>query len=194
MLAGIFIALAACGSVSVSPDLAGIIFSTGLIMVIIGGAELFTGNCLTITDWIDGKTSLGSLMSRWTKVYIANFIGAMLVVLTSGIHADVTQKLNLTFTQAFFEGVWCNVLVCMAVIMARKADSTAGKVLVTIFPVWLFVACGFEHSIANMFFIPSAIMAGTATWSGFIINIVPVTMGNMFGGVLVAYTYWRGSR
>lgn len=190
MLAGIFIALAACGSVCV-PDFAGIIFSTGLIMVIIGGAELFTGNCLTITEWIDGTTSFPALMKRWAKIYLANFIGAMLVVLTCGIHADVSQKLNLTFTQAFFEGIWCNVLVCMAVIMARKADSTAGKVLVTVFPVWLFVACGFEHSIANMYFIPSAIMAGTATWAEFIANIIPVTLGNVVGGVLIGYAYWR---
>lgn len=160
-------------------------------MVIIGGAELFTGNCLTITEWIDGTTSFPALMKRWAKIYLANFIGAMLVVLTCGIHADVSQKLNLTFTQAFFEGIWCNVLVCMAVIMARKADSTAGKVLVTVFPVWLFVACGFEHSIANMYFIPSAIMAGTATWAEFIANIIPVTLGNVVGGVLIGYAYWR---
>jgi formate transporter len=173
-----------------------VVFSLGLILVVVAGAELFTGNNLLAMAWADGKISTFELLRNWVVVCIGNFIGAaglaLLVYLSR--HPDMNQgaiaqeyikiaeaKTALPFWTAFFKGILCNVLVCMAVWMA-------------------FVAAGFEHSVANMYFFPLAMLlqtfddAGTAahtvTWAGFFSNIVPVILGNIIGGsVLVGLVY-----
>jgi formate transporter len=206
--------------------LAGIVFSLGLILVVVGGAELFTGNNLIVMAWANGKITTTSLFRNWVIVYLGNFIGsvgtAILVFfskqyLNGGGAVGATalsiakSKVELGFVQALVLGILCNALVCMAVWMTFSARSTLDKIAAIVFPITAFVAAGFEHSIANMYFVPIAIFiknyAGsdfwklisktpadyaTITWSNFLVNnLVPVTIGNIIGGViLVAGMYW----
>ncbi len=205
--------------------LAGLVFSLGLILVIVGGSELFTGNNLIVMAWASGKVSTWRLLRNWLIVYAGNFVGAVssavLMFLTKqytfgsnavGITALKTAvtKVDYTFIQAIALGILCNALVCMAVWLTYSARSTVDKILAIIFPISAFVAAGFEHSIANMYFIPiglfikyfdpaftGAVSAGiphldTLTWSGFLLNnLLPVTIGNIIGGsILVAAFYW----
>ena len=205
--------------------LAGLVFCLGLILVVIGGAELFTGNNLIVMAWASGKVSGKDLLRNWLIVYVGNFVGAVstaaLMFFTKqytfgssavGIAALKTAvtKCELTFWQALALGVLCNALVCMAVWLTYSARSTIDKIAAIIFPITAFVAAGFEHSIANMYFIPYALfvkgfdaefMAGVGekvshldvlTWSNFFLkNLIPVTIGNIIGGaVLVAAVYW----
>ncbi len=234
VLAGAFIALGGVFATTVSADTAGVlpfgiarlltglVFSLGLILVIVGGAELFTGNNLIVMAWASGKVSGRSLLRNWIIVYLGNFIGsfgtALLVFLgkqyTFG-NGSVGEaalkiavgKLQLGFLQALALGILCNTLVCLAVWMTYSARSTVDKIAAIIFPITAFVAAGFEHSIANMYFVPYAILiqefdprfvAGRGldpadlSWSSFITgNLIPVTVGNIFGGaILVAAVYW----
>lgn len=188
--------------------LGGLVFSLGLVLVIIGGAELFTGNCLIVMAWADKKVSSAELLRNWAIVYLGNFIGsvgsAVLVHFSGtlslgdgGVQATAIAiaegKTALPFLDAFVRGILCNILVCLAVWMSFAAHHVAGKVLAIILPVAAFVALGFEHSIANMYFIPVAMLAGAETvgLAGFITNLVPVTLGNIVGGgVLVAAVFW----
>lgn len=203
--------------------LGGISFSLGFILVVIAGAELFTGNNLIVMAWADGKVSSGQLLRNWGLVYIANMIGAFgtlfLVVMSGyleGGHHSVgvtaaniaIHKVDHNFTEAFFRGVFCNALVCLASWMCYAARSVTDKILAIIFPVSSFVAMGFEHCIANMFMIPLGIVAvmepkvvelGGFTAeqmqhlnaTGFMGNIVPVTLGNIVGGAgMVALVYY----
>jgi len=205
----------------VSQVLVGSAFSVGLILVVIAGAELFTGNNLMITSVLGRHYGPVRLLNRWAVVYAANFIGAVLlaaIMYQSGLWkaasnavgakaiAIARAKVDLSFREAFFRGVGCNWLVCLAVWMALCARNVAGKVLVIFFPIMAFVALGYEHCVANMYLVPTGLfLKGTAaadgfagaalaslTWRGFLLaNLVPVTLGNIVGGaIFVGSLYW----
>ncbi len=218
VLAGAFISfgamfytLAATGSdLGFGPArlLGGVAFSLGLILVVVGGAELFTGNNLIVMAWAERKVSTVQLLRNWAVVYLANFLGALgsvaLFYLAGALDmsggavgqtaARIAQaKLELDFSTAFFRGVLCNTLVCLAVWLCFAAREVTGKILAIIFPISAFVALGFEHSVANMYLIPIGMLAqaGGVDVGALIANLVPVTLGNILGGSgLVALTYW----
>jgi formate transporter len=226
VLAGAFIGLGAMFFVLVKSDatlgyaagqvLGGVVFSLGLVLVVVAGAELFTGNNLLAMAWADGKITTGEVLRNWVLVGLANFAGAAglaVLVFASG-HAELNggaigrtvvkialAKQDLSFLQAFFRGVLCNVLVCMAVWMAMAGRSVVDKAVAIVFPVSAFVAAGFEHSIANMYFMPLAMLiqqfgggpesVAAVTWSGMAANLAAVIAGNLIGGsVLVGLTYY----
>jgi len=201
--------------------LGGATFSVGLMLVVCCGAELFTGNNLIITSKLEKEISWYKLFKNWTLVYIGNFIGSMMLVFiyfysrlwemnncglgVSALNIAVA-KVNLPWYEAFFRGILCNILVCLAVWMAVSAENTIGKIAACFFPIMAFVTCGFEHSVANMYFIPIGILlksspkvsglstagAHTLTWNSFLYNnLIPVTLGNIVGGALfVGMIYW----
>jgi formate transporter len=205
-------------SFGIARVLGGVAFSLGLILVVVGGAELFTGNNLLVMAWADGKITTAEMMRNWVLVYAANAVGAigLAVVVYLSNHAGMNQgavglayveiaaaKTALPFWEAFFKGVLCNLLVCLAVWMALAGRSVTDKVFAIIFPISAFVAAGFEHCVANMFLIPLGVflkdsVAATTNidtasldWSGFIGNLIPVTLGNIIGGsVMVALVYY----
>ena len=174
VLAGAFIALASQGSneaihtiesIGLGKSLAGALFATGLILVVVAGGELFTGNCLMVMALSERRITLKALLRSWLIVYLGNLIGSVLVAwlvlktgqlkYTEGLLGGFTIKLAayktaLTFEKAFFWGILCNWLVCLAVWMAYGAGDIAGRILAIFFPIWLFVASGFKHSVANM--------------------------------------------
>ncbi|MBI1802502.1 MAG: formate/nitrite transporter family protein [Chloroflexi bacterium] len=242
VLAGAFIALGANFAIVVWTDnglsyglsrlAGGLAFTLGLILVVVGGAELFTGNNLIIMAWASKKVSTARVLRNWALVYLGNFVGA--IVTAYGVYLSrswafdtykvgaaalniTTAKVGLDWIPAFTLGVFCNVLVCLAVWLCFSARSTTDKILAIIPPISAFVAAGFEHSIANMYFIPLGIflraeplvvaasgktaeqLAGL-TWEGFLLNnLLPVTLGNIVGGaIMVAAVYWfiylRGTR
>ena len=216
LLAGAFIGLGALMFALVASDaslgfaatrlLGGLAFSLGLILVVVAGAELFTGNNLLAMGWASGRIGTRALLRNWAVSGAANFAGAAglaLLVWLSGIEslngggvgrtlvAIATAKAGLSMVEAFFRGLLCNVLVCLAVWMALAGRSVTDKVLAIIFPVTAFVAAGFEHSIANLFYFPLAMLLGAPlSWSDFARNLAPVVAGNIVGGsVLVALVY-----
>lgn len=235
-LAGAFIAFASEGSnmaihtiesVGLAKALAGALFSTGLMMVVITGAELFTGNMLIVVSCMEGKTRWPMMLRNWFFVYIGNFLGSLIVAglillsgqfnFSAGLLGGFTiktavYKVNLSFMNAFTMGILCNWLVCMAVWMSQAAKDISGKLLAIFFPIWLFITSGFEHSIANMYYIPAGILAKanpvwvqaaasigvteekleTLNWQNFFVNnLLPVTLGNMVGGaVFVGTMFW----
>jgi len=188
--------------------LGGSVFSVGLMLVIIAGSELFTGNSLLSAGVISGRVKLRQVFRNWAIVYFGNFTGSVLLALMisrSGILKGAVGEnaLNiayykataLSFNEALLRGIGCNWLVCLAIILATSARTTAGKVWGIYFPIMAFVASGFEHSIANMYFIPAGIftksLVGTKgiytalNWTSmFLNNLVPVTIGNIIGGAL----------
>lgn len=184
---------------------AGIVFSVGLVLVVIAGAELFTGNIIMIVGAITGLYPVSKLLRNWASVYLGNFIGAFgfaaAIALTSllGTPEDVSTlgrtairaaetKLAMGFGDAFVRGVFCNALVILALIMATIAKDVVSKILCCIFPIMTFVACGFEHCVANMLLIPLGLLAkGVPVWHQGILfhNLVPVTLGNIVGGVAI---------
>jgi formate transporter len=203
--------------------LGGFVFSLGLILVVVAGAELFTGNNLIIMAWVGGKLTLGQLMRNWVIVYFGNLFGslgtAMLMYFTrqwafANYHVGATAlniangKVNLSFTEGLARGILCNALVCLAVWLCLSGRSVTDKILAILFPITAFVASGFEHSIANMYFIPMGLLlkgepqvvaaAGKVAsdlvnlnLQGFIGNLISVTTGNIFGGgFMVAAVYW----
>ena len=216
MLAGAFIGLGSLYYVVVVSDtslgfatsrvLGGVVFSLGLLLVVVAGAELFTGNNLLAMAWADGRVTTREVLRNWGVVCAANFVGATglaLVVFLSG-HQDMNggaigrtylqiaaAKSSLPFVSAFFKGVLCNVLVCMAVWMSLAGRSVTDKLVAIVFPISAFVAAGFEHSIANMYFIPLGMMLKQELdLAGLVSNLVPVILGNIVGGsVLVALVY-----
>jgi formate/nitrite transporter len=239
ILAGAFIAMAANYATTVWAGLAGagvpygiqrllggLVFATGLIMVVIGGSELFTGNCLIPMAWASKKVTTASMMRNWIIVYAGNFVGSVLtayIVFLGGQHKFgagsvglsalniAVAKINLDFIPCIALGMLCNALVCMAVWMCFGARSNTDKVLVILTPVSAFVACGFEHCVANMYFIPAALFikdfdpvffatvaeklkdgGQILTWGNFIVrNLIPSTIGNIIGGsVMVGFVYW----
>jgi formate/nitrite transporter len=217
MLAGAFIGLGALYYVIVASDpvlpfalqrvLGGAVFSLGLLLVVVAGAELFTGNNLIALAWAEGKVTSRELAVNWLVVCTANFAGAVILaalVFLSG-HADAyastylkiaAAKTSLPVVQAFFSGVMCNVLVCMAIWMTLAGRSVTDKAVAIVLPISAFVAAGFEHSVANMYFIPLGMMLQAAAAQpvepfGLVRNLVPVIAGNIVGGsVLVALVYY----
>lgn len=210
----------------VAKVLGGLVFSTGLALVVLTGAELFTSSTLTLTARASGRITWGQLLLNWLVVYVANFLGALTivalvylggtwrnadggwgaVVLTTGLH-----KVEHSFLEAFVLGVLCNLMVCLAVWAAYSGRTTTDKILAVTMPIALFVASGFEHSVANMFMVPLAILVkdnagagfwegagleqadfGDLTWSAFYVdNLLPVTLGNIVGGgVMIGVLYW----
>ena len=234
ILAGAFIALGAmfattvyAGALPALPYgvarlLMGLTFCLGLILVVVAGAELFTGNNLIVIAWANRKVSTMGLLRNWVVVYLGNFIGALgtavLVFLakqyTGGAGAVgetalkiAVSKVGMSFPQAIALGILCNGLVCLAIWLTYSARSTTDKIMAIIFPITAFVAAGFEHSIANMYFVPYALFIKafdpafaaahqidltTLTWGSFFLkNLLPVTIGNIIGGAgLVAVVYW----
>ncbi len=188
--------------------LGGVAFSLGLILVVIAGAELFTGNNLIVMAWAGGKVTTAEVLRNWVLVYVANLIGALGFALmmhwsgvlqsSGGVMAQTAvsiaaAKLDLSFTEAFVRGVLCNALVCLAIWLCFAAHTVIGKIFAIIFPISAFVALGFEHSIANMYLIPIGILSGLegVGLGDVVANLVPVTLGNIVGGsVLVALVYW----
>jgi formate transporter len=206
--------------------LAGLVFTVGLILVVVGGSELFTGNNLIIMAFADRKVSMGGLLRNWVIVYTGNFVGSILTAAIVFLGKQYTfgsgsiglaalgigeAKTSLTFIQAVALGIMCNALVCMAVWLCYSARTTTDKILSIIPPIACFVAAGFEHSVANMYFIPVALfikqwgdssffelVKKTAadfphlTWGNFFVgNLLPVTIGNIIGGAfMVGLVYW----
>jgi formate transporter FocA len=238
ILAGGFISLGAVFATTVTAGTAGIlpygvirvlsglVFCLGLILVIVGGAELFTGNNLIIMAWANRRVSTLALLRNWGLVYIGNFAGALVTAVLMFLTRQYTfgsgsvgltalniakAKVELDFIQAIALGVMCNALVCLAVWLCFSARSTTDKILAIIFPITAFVAAGFEHSIANMYFIPIGLLIKyfappsfweviqksaadyvSLTWQAFLINnLIPVTLGNIIGGaMMVGAVYW----
>jgi len=187
--------------------LGGLTFSLGLILVVVAGAELFTGNNLLVMAWAGRRISGGELLRNWIIAYAGNFVGAfglaLLVVLAGhgamndgGVGrqavAIATAKGSLPFGEAFLKGILCNVLVCLAVWLAMAGRSVTDKILAVVFPISAFVAAGFEHSVANMYFLSTGFMLqGDLLNMGFVRNLVPVTLGNVAGGgIMVALVYF----
>ncbi len=218
VLAGAFIAFGAMFSTLVVTGndvgfglnrlIGGVAFSLGLILVVVAGAELFTGNNLIVMAWADRKITALQLLRNWTLVFAGNFVGsvgAAVLVYLSGVlqlgdgafGANAAQvasaKVALPFIEAFFRGVLCNALVCLAIWLCFAAHSVTDKILAIIFPISAFVALGFEHSIANMYFIPLGWLldADGVSVASFLGNLIPVSLGNIVGGsVFVALVYW----
>jgi formate transporter len=217
ILAGAFIGLGSLMFTLVASDatlgfaacrlLGGLVFSLGLLLVVVAGAELFTGNNLIAMAWASGQVSTGELLRNWALVATANLAGAMglaWLVWMSGhagmnggavgraVVAIAATKVQLPWGEAFFRGVLCNVLVCMAVWMSFAGRSVVDKAVAVVFPVTAFVAAGFEHSIANMYFVPLAWMLGAPLdVARAFMTLAVVIAGNIVGGsVLVALVYW----
>lgn len=225
--AGMFIALAGvgatCAAVSVSaPSLAklvsALVFPAGLAMVVLCGAELFTGNSLMVIPLLSRRIRLSGMLKNWLFVYLGNFAGSVFVAfmavyshtfslfdgaLAQSAVSAAAAKAQLGFGDAFLRGVLCNVLVCIAVWSSMVAKSAGGKLAALYLPIMLFVLCGFEHSIANMYYIPAGIFAAAEYgiefaglgWSGLAANLVPVTLGNLVGGgLIVGCGFWLALR
>jgi formate/nitrite transporter len=232
VLAGAFIALGAVFATTIATGnqagfgagrlLAGFAFCLGLILVIVGGAELFTGNNLIIMAWASRRVTTRSLLRNWMIVYLGNFVGSIGTVALMFISRQYSfsggavgetalsiavAKVNLDFSQAVVLGILCNMLVCLAVWLSFSARSTVGKIAAVIFPITAFVAAGFEHSIANMYFLPIGLaikifdpafatstgldLAALTPGSAITANLLPVTIGNIIGGsIFVAGVYW----
>jgi len=236
VLAGAFIAFGAVFatlitagsdlSYGVTKLMGGIAFSLGLILVVVGGAELFTGNNLLTMAWAGKKVSTRQMLRNWVIVYFGNMFGAFSVVILmllsghylfgdgvtgSNILKIAEAKCQLGFIQAIVLGILCNILVCLAIWLCYSARSTQGKILAIIFPITAFVAAGFEHSVANMYFIPMGLLVKSTadpvlwelvgstandfeslSWGKYLINnLLPVSIGNIIGGAgFVGLAYW----
>ncbi|WCK56601.1 formate/nitrite transporter family protein [Aneurinibacillus sp. Ricciae_BoGa-3] len=186
--------------------LGGAVFPVGLMLVIIAGGELLTGNMMAVPIAVLSRRATGiQLVRNWFWITIGNFIGSIFVAYFFGHVVGLTEagpflaktvsiaqgKLHDNFIQAFFSGIGCNWLVALAVWMAYGAEDVGGKILGIWFPIMAFVAIGFQHIVANMFVIPAAIFAGKATWIDYLANFVPVYLGNAVGGaIFVGAVYW----
>jgi formate/nitrite transporter len=237
VMAGVFIGLGAVFftyvihdstlSVGLTKLIGGVVFSLGLILVIITGAELFTGNNLIVMAFVSRKITLRQLLSNWGIVFVGNLVGSLIVVAlifvsgqwvaggaTVGVKALMiaNAKVNLTFLQAISNGILCNTLVCLAVYLCFSGRSVTDKILGILFPIPAFVALGFEHSVANMYFIPAGLLLkqnpevlaaaqdilgmtpdlSRLTMGGFVVsNLLPVTLGNIIGGTFfVGIVHW----
>ena len=224
ILAGIYIAFGANGATSVlsggtldpglAKFLAGSVFSVGLMLVLIPGSELFTGNILMAIGFIYRQYSFLKVVRNWLIVYFGNLLGAVAIawltfnsgLLGSPAHVSpigavavsiAETKLKLGFTEAVCRGILCNMLVCLAVIMCIASRTVSGKIFGIYFPIMTFVASGFEHSVANMYFLPVGLMAKGACISDYLSvfnNLIPVTIGNILGGLLVVLLHPRIER
>ncbi len=233
ILAGAYIGFGGLLSTTVTFDMGGIfgtgftklvggaVFSVGLMLVVIAGAELFTGNNLMVSSALAREITYGTMTKRWILVYITNFVGSIVLALLfvgSGLYKTgggelgaaavriAYAKVSLGFVEALIRAIGCNWLVCLAVWMALAARQTIGKIFAIFFPIMAFVAIGFEHCVANMYFVPTGIFLrnwigipspegidpGILTWGSFLFrNLLPVTIGNLIGGgVFVGMSYW----
>ncbi|CEQ05019.1 formate/nitrite transporter [[Clostridium] sordellii] len=212
ILAGLFIGLGGLGNILISQTLTnpGIskfagacIFPIGLMLVVVCGAELFTGNNLMMLSILEKKITYKSLFKNWSVVYVGNFIGSILLVLAIFFSNTLSQsaiekvvniaqsKVELTFIEALIKGILCNIMVVLAVLFATAGKDIVSKVFACWFPIMLFVLCGFEHSIANMFFIPMGMILGAKiTIAQLLFNLIVVTFGNIIGGaIIIPYIY-----
>ena len=216
IMAGAFIALGGLGSQIASvcaPDpstgrlVSSVVFPIGLFMVLVGGAELFTGNCLILIPVLSKKATVAGMLRNWVIVYLGNLVGGIIIALLANfshtyafadgalaqavVNTAVTKS-SISFSDGLLKGILCNVLVCMAVWCSFAADELAGKVLALWFPVMLFIIGGFEHCVANMYFIPAGMIASSLygipadiSIFGFLVtNLIPVTIGNIIGGAI----------
>jgi formate transporter len=239
VLAGAFISFGAVFATTVSAGAAwsnypyglvrlasGLVFSVGLLIVVIAGAELFTGNNMIVMAWASGRVSTRAMLANWAVVYVGNCIGALAMAVLMYLSRQYTfadgavglaalsaanAKAQLAFGQAIVLGVLCNALVCLAIWMCYAARTTIDRVVTIVPPVAAFVACGFEHSIANVYFLPVGLLIkdgappsfwsgigktpddfSALTWGAFLVdNLLPVTIGNVIGGsLMVAAVYW----
>lgn len=223
VMAGAFIALGATFMLVVKSDsalpfaatqlLGGFAFTLGLFLILAAGAELFTGNCLMVMGPLSGRFSWTTLVRSWCLVLAGNLVGAVLaaaLLLAAGVHtanggalgdaaiAVAQGKVDLAWDTAFARAILCNLLVCLAVWVGHAATSVTDKFFSAILPVMAFMACGFEHCVANMFFLPYALMlqatgavAGSVDLAGVLHNLTAATLGNLVGGVvLVGVSYW----
>ena len=229
VLAGMFIALAGCGASAASCTIGGsggkligaCVFPAGLTLVILAGSELFTGNCLLLLPVLQREITPGAMVKNWTIVYLGNFAGSLLIAwMAAASHQlgmfegqlavsavrTAAAKASMPFMDGFLKGILCNMLVCLAVWVSFGAKDAAGKIIGLFYPIVVFVVCGFEHSIANMYYCPAGLFAmsrseyaalaagesGGLTWGNFFLkNLIPVTLGNIVGGaVFVGAAYW----
>lgn len=233
VMAGAFIAFggiaATMAAVGVTPTSVGkvigaCIFPGGLTMVLLAGSELFTGNCLLVIPLFEKEITTKQMLKNWIVVYIGNFVGGFLVAagavfshqisfsenaMAVSVLSTAAGKCSLTFSDAFIRGILCNFLVCIAVWISFAAKDVVGKIVSIFFPIMIFVVCGFEHSVANMYYITSGIFAKSVpayadaaaragvnldviTWRNFFgKNLLPVTLGNIIGGAIcVGCVYW----
>lgn len=230
-LAGAYIAFAGFLSTVVTQDMAkymgvgftkfmgGAVFSVGLMLVVVAGAELFTGNCMMPLGYFAGCTPMKGILRNWFWVYVANFLGSVLIaffIYQSGLWNGpvgvnalkiAAGKMSLPFGQAFFRGILCNWIVVLAVWMSMAATDVIGKLFACFFPIMLFVASGFEHSIANMYFMAMGMFVkgseaivtaanlapeklAAVSMGGFFHNLIPVTIGNMVGGIIFVAVFY----
>lgn len=241
VIAGAFIALGGVGSstaavgvepASVGKLISGCIFPGGLTLVLLAGSELFTGNCLLSIPLLEKEITVGSMLKNWIVVYFGNMAGAMLVAagmtfsgqynmfnnaMAVSVLSTAASKCSIGFSDAVIKGIFCNILVCLAVWVSFSAKDSAGKVISLFFPILIFVICGFEHCVANMYYISAGLFSKTVpayveaaqaagvnvdaiTWGNFFgTNLVPVTIGNIIGGAICVgavywYIYLRGTR
>lgn len=229
ILAGIYIALAGVGascaavtveSASLAKLVSGCLFPAGLTMVLLAGSELFTGNCLLVMPLAQKTIAPAQMLRSWVVVYLGNFIGAMAVAwVASASHTftlfgdwfaisvvgTAAAKCSLSFADGLLRGILCNLLVCLAVWISFAAKSVGGKIAGLYLPILLFVLCGYEHCVANMYYIPAGIFtladpayaealaglnAASVTWAGLASNLIPVTLGNILGGAGLGLAYW----
>ena len=230
VLAGMFIALAGVGatissstieSASLAKLIGAVVFPVGITMTLIAGSELFTGNCLIIIPVLEKEVKLRAMFKNWVFVYIGNFIGGLLIALLTvysgtfslfsnaaaiSLIKTAVSKVGLTFSDALLRGILCNFLVCIAVWMSFAAKDIVGRIAGLFLPIMLFVLCGYEHSVANMFYLPAGLFSAqnpvyaeavggnlsSLTWGNLLFrNLLPVTIGNIIGGmVLVGIAYW----
>ena len=234
VLAGMFIAFGALGSSIASSAIGGglgrlagaCVFPVGLMLVVLAGAELFTGNCLMAGPLSNGNVKWIGVLRNWLFVYLGNMAGSYLMAsivcasgflwneaLVSAALSTAQSKCTLPFDAALLRGIGCNILVCGAVWMASGADNAGGKAVCCFFPIMLFVLCGFEHSVANMYYIPLGIRIGrtmgssfpahryafidlpegflkSVNWGSYLLrNLLPVTLGNIIGGAGLSVIY-----
>lgn len=224
VFAGMFIALAGAAATIASSTIAdpstsrlinSLVFPAGLAMVMLAGSELFTGNSLIIISVLEKKAKAAQMLKNWCVVYLGNLIGSLFTAvifvfshvpdmyngaLAKSFINIASAKVSLSFSDAFLRGLLCNILVCIAVWIALGALSAPGKIIGLYLPIAVFVLCGFEHCVANMFYIPAAVFIsgeygiaaeGLGWGSFFLRNLLPVTLGNLVGGaVIVGCGYW----
>lgn len=232
-MAGMFISFAGVASTmasstidspSVAKLVSALVFPAGLAMVVLNGSELFTGNNLMIISVLDKRIRISAMLKNWLIVYIGNFVGSIFVTglftlgheyslfnnaVAKSVITIAVNKCNLSMTDAFIKAFFCNILVCVAVMLAMTAESAPGKIASLFLPIMVFVMSGFEHSVANMSYISGGLFVqaeyGTLgldtaglTWYNFLVsNLVPVTLGNIAGGLFTGILYWftgKGSK
>lgn len=229
-MAGMFISFAGVASsvaattvenASLGKLIAALVFPAGLAMVILNNSELFTGNNLLIISVLDKRIKFYSMLKNWIVVYIGNFVGSIFVTggyalghefslfnngVAKNIMTTAVAKCNLSFSDAFIKGIFCNILVCVAVMMALTAERVSGKIMALFLPIMVFVISGFEHSVANMSYISGGLFIHSQygslgidtaglTWYNFLVsNLVPVTLGNIAGGLFIGFMFWFTAR